>query len=1083
TLTVNNVHDRAAALNTIVPNSRQSFTALLKGIYREVFSGIAGSDVSDLTNSPAFPANPSGAELLTNLFETPGRVWNNYGQRLRARILPPVTGDYRFWLAADDSGVLLLGANDAPESARPIAAVAAGVLVAARQWDVQPSQQSALIPLVAGQQYYLEALMQTSISVEFPPDHLAVRWQLPDGSLEEPIPAARLTPYGMNPPSIVSQPTNTSVVEGSTATFQLTVSNPDPIRFQWQQNGTNIAGATNSIYTDLVIERAENGSVVQCVLSNPVGSTNSVGAILNVTPDVTPPVLVDVSNNSSNRVVVFFSEPVDAATATNFANYRIAGVTVLAAALRDNRSVTLTTTPLVMGGTYTLTVNAVRDRAVTPNVIAPNSQRTFLAADFFPQAIGSPPLPGFITWTGNGVDITASGGDLGGTNDQFHFSYQQRRGDFDVKVRVQRLDFTDLWSAAGLMAREDLGTNGRYAAAFSTPSIAGSFFQYRANTGGAAQTSGAFPVNYPYTWLRLQRLGGTRFTGYASFDGQTWTQLGSVILALPPTIYLGFAVSSHNPSQTVLAQFRDFGDSTGESVGVLPVAMEPLGPSSRRTGLVFTEIMSLEFIELYNSNPFFADLSGYRISGDVDYTFPPRTLLPGGAFLVIARNPADLQAVHGLSNVTGPYTNNLSNGKGTVRLRNRADAILLEVNYDSKPPWPVAADGAGHSLVLARPSYGEGDPKAWGQSDTFGGSPGRADGVEFSPLRNVMINEFLAHTDPPELDYLELYNHAFSPVDLSGCWLSDDPATNKFRIPDGTILGPTGFVALAETTLGFALSAAGEALYLVNSNRTRVVDAIRFEGQENGVATGRYPDGAPGFQRLAAKTPGAPNAPLRISSLVINEIMYHPITDDANDEFVELYNRGTNAINLNGWRFTDGIDFTFGNTVIPANGYLVVAKNAARLMTNYPNLNAGNTVGNYEGTLNNSGERLALSRRDFTVTTNLSGVVKTNFFYVEVEEVTFGKGGRWGNWSEGGGSSLERIDPHSDPRQSSNWADSDETAKSAWTSVSFSGTLDNADGSSSRNNSLQIYLLDAGECLVDNVSVSIAGSGNLVTNS
>src|SRR5206468_7925840 len=105
-----------------------------------------------------------------------------------------------------------------------------------------------------------------------------------------------------------------------------------------------------------------------------------------------------------------------------------------------------------------------------------------------------------------------------------------------------------------------------------------------------------------------------------------------------------------------------------------------------------------------------------------------------------------------------------------------------------------------------------------------------------------------------------------------------------------------------------------------------------------------------------------------------------------------------------------------------------------------------------------------------------------NFFYVEVEEVTFGKGGRWGNWSEGGGSSLERIDPHSDPRLPSNWADSDETAKSAWTTLSATGTLDNADGSSSRNNSLQIYLLDAGECLVDSVSVSIAGSTNLVTN-
>lgn len=53
----------------------------------------------------------------------------------------------------------------------------------------------------------------------------------------------------------------------------------------------------------------------------------------------------------------------------------------------------------------------------------------------------------------------------------------------------------------------------------------------------------------------------------------------------------------------------------------------------------------------------------------------------------------------------GPWTrtNNLPNDAGTVRLRNRLGAVLLEVNYSDEPPWPAAADGGGHSLVLARP--------------------------------------------------------------------------------------------------------------------------------------------------------------------------------------------------------------------------------------------------------------------------------------------------------------------------------------------------------------------------------------------
>ena len=65
------------------------------------------------------------------------------------------------------------------------------------------------------------------------------------------------------------------------------------------------------------------------------------------------------------------------------------------------------------------------------------------------------------------------------------------------------------------------------------------------------------------------------------------------------------------------------------------------------------------------------------------------------------------------------------------------------------------------------------------------------------------------------------------------------------------------------------------------------------------------------------------------STVVINEIMYHPT--DANEalEWVELYNQLSTDMDLTGWRLADGIDFEFAdNTVLEAGQYLVVAKSA-----------------------------------------------------------------------------------------------------------------------------------------------------------
>lgn len=518
---------------------------------------------------------------------------------------------------------------------------------------------------------------------------------------------------------------------------------------------------------------------------------------------------------------------------------------------------------------------------------------------------------------------------------------------------------------------------------------------------------------------------------------------------------------------------------------------EPAGPSTRRGPLILSEIMyhpthradgrNLEFIELYNSNPFFEDISGFRISGDIDFTFPTNTIMAARSYLVLAAVPADVQAVYGITNIAGAYAGTLPNGSGLLRLRNRQDGILFEVQYSGDPPWPAAADGAGHSLVLARPSLGERNPDAWAASAVMGGSPGRADIIIANLNRTVLINEFLAHTDPPDIDYIELFNYSAQLVDLSGCVLTDDPATNKFTFPANVAIGARGFLALNQTQLGFALNAAGETIYLIDPSVPRVIDAVRFGAQENGVATGRTPDGAPGFYRLQSKTFGTANDRRRLAPVVINEIMYDPVSGEDDDQYVELYNRSGSAVDVGRWSVTDGIHYTIPlGTILPADGYLVIARNAARLLTNYPALTGANTLGDFGGRLSHGGDHIALAMPDEVVGTNAAGQVVTNTIHIVVDDVAYGTGGRWGSWSHGGGSSLERIDARADGRLAPNWADSDETGKSGWTTIQVTGVLDNG---SDPANALEIILLGAGECLVDNVEVFVSGGANLVSNS
>jgi len=246
---------------------------------------------------------------------------------------------------------------------------------------------------------------------------------------------------------------------------------------------------------------------------------------------------------------------------------------------------------------------------------------------------------------------------------------------------------------------------------------------------------------------------------------------------------------------------------TGLSVNA--VNQRQLMPSSRCSGLIISEIMyhpasqtngaDLEFVEIFNTEPVDYDISSYRLSGEINYTFPKGTKLSSRNFLVVAKEPAAMQTYYGLSSVFGPFDNKLSNGGGTVRLVNNLGAVLWEVDYSDDPPWPVEADGAGHSLILARPDFGENNLKAWSASDEIGGNPGEIDNGNHDSSHGIMINEILAIPGSGQTAFIEFYNYSTSVVDISGYFLADNPDEQGFEIPPGTTISPTGLLSFDST--------------------------------------------------------------------------------------------------------------------------------------------------------------------------------------------------------------------------------------------------------------------------------------------
>ena len=463
-----------------------------------------------------------------------------------------------------------------------------------------------------------------------------------------------------------------------------------------------------------------------------------------------------------------------------------------------------------------------------------------------------------------------------------------------------------------------------------------------------------------------------------------------------------------------------------------------------------------EFVELYNETAARRDISEWRFTSGIDFVFPEGTVIEPRSYFVIARNPEHLKSKEIDVPIFGPFKGALNNQKDRLILVELAGGVIVDVEYNSRGRWSIAPDGTGHSLSKIRPRLNPNQPENWRASIQMGGTPGKDNGLELvdQKLTPIAINEILASTDG---QFIEIYNRLSAPFNLSSYWISNNPdKLQGYQVPAETIVPPHGYKHLSGEELGFKLDTKNVRIFITVPDGTQVIEACTFSSRAGSLpvlSSGRYPDGSNEWYVMPS-SPGETNTVELNTDVVINEIMYHPSSESNDDEYVELYNRGEELVDLSSWSITGGISFKFsrGKTISP-DSYLVIAKAKSHLVSKY-NLGSGLVPGDFKGRLNNEEETIRL--RD-----NLGN---------KVDEVHYHEGGHWPKYADGYGSSLELIDPNQDNSNYQAWKPSDEAQKSEWTYVSYSGVWNGDEGGGSVE--FHFHLLGAGEVLIDDIRLT-----------
>lgn len=363
TLTVNHVTDTALAKNPIAPNSSAEFSAyvfITGAVLHRRWNGV--DTLAGLTGLARFPDRPDEV-TLEPLPEYPPNGGNEagtgYGNLLTFWWTPPETGDYEFFLSADDQAELWLSTDDDPANKKRIAVEPSWNNP--RQW-VSTERRNAAAPenrsttyldsqwpggpgpihLEAGQRYFLETVHaeasggdNVGVNVRRVPTSPARATPTEVANGDAPNLPADEVEIAVAPGSIrltvTEQPQDVTVLEGLMAIFSVEtdggiqfgdiIARYRHVRLQWQcaeagtENWVDVAGANSETFTTPPLSAGDSGRKYRLIAwigfpgddNERVSLVEVTSAVVTVTvlPDKQPPSILRVAVDGQALILSF----------------------------------------------------------------------------------------------------------------------------------------------------------------------------------------------------------------------------------------------------------------------------------------------------------------------------------------------------------------------------------------------------------------------------------------------------------------------------------------------------------------------------------------------------------------------------------------------------------------------------------------------------------------------------------------------------------------------------------------------------------------------------------------------------------